>query len=96
MECVSHFVACTSNVHGSQGYDLATGLFLFCGNFANVLIAAGVGSPVIFGLMRLTDLADRRARLLLLPVGPPAFERPTPRRPFLDPGVKRRQRWHQA
>ena len=47
----SIFNVWTSDVHSLWGYYLAASLFLLCGSFLNFVVAIGLGSLVIFGLM---------------------------------------------
>src|SRR3954454_13720314 len=56
----SIFNVWTSDVHSLWGYFLAASLFLLCGSFLNFLIAIGIGSLVIYGLMTLVGLAGAR------------------------------------
>ncbi|WP_127900461.1 NCS1 family nucleobase:cation symporter-1 [Solirhodobacter olei] len=56
----SIFNVWTSDVHSLWGYYLAASLFLLCGSFLNFIIAIGIGSIVIFGLMTMVGLAGSR------------------------------------
>src|SRR5438046_9052727 len=56
----SIFNVWTSDVHSLWGYYLAASLFLLCGNFLNFIIAIGLGSLVIFFLMKLVGYAGVR------------------------------------
>ena len=56
----SIFNVWTSDVHSLWGYYLAASLFLLCGTFLNFVIAIGIGSLVIFGLMNLMGYAGEK------------------------------------
>ena len=56
----SIFNVWTSDVHSLWGYYLAASLFLLCGNFLNFVVAIGLGSLVIFGLMNLMGYAGEK------------------------------------
>jgi len=53
----SIFNVWTSDVHSLWGYYLAASLFLLCGSFLNFIVAIGLGSLIIFGLMNLVGYA---------------------------------------
>lgn len=55
----SIFNVWTSDVHSLWGYYLAASLFLLCGSFLNFVVAIGLGSLVIFGLMNLIGYAGQ-------------------------------------
>jgi NCS1 family nucleobase:cation symporter-1 len=56
----SIFNVWTSDVHSLWGYYLAASLFLLCGNFVSFVVAIGVGSLIIFGLMNLVGFAGEK------------------------------------
>ncbi|AXC48721.1 nitrate reductase [Paracoccus suum] len=56
----SIFNVWTSDVHSLWGYYLAASLFLLCGSLLNFVIAIGLGSLVIYGLMTLVGNAGVR------------------------------------
>ena len=56
----SIFNVWTSDVHSLWGYYLAASLFLLCGSLTNFVLAIGLGSLVIYGLMQMVGLAGVR------------------------------------
>lgn len=56
----SIFNVWTSDVHSLWGYYLAASLFLLCGSFVNFIIAIGLSSLVIYGLMNLIGYAGEK------------------------------------
>ena len=56
----SIFNVWTSDVHSLWGYYLAASLFLLCGSFLNFILAIGLGSMIIFGLMTLMGYAGEK------------------------------------
>src|SRR3954453_5008770 len=56
----SIFNVWTSDVHSLWGYYLAASLFLLGGSFVNFLLAIGLSSLVIFGLMNLMGYAGEK------------------------------------
>ncbi|NUX99524.1 NCS1 family nucleobase:cation symporter-1 [Paraburkholderia youngii] len=56
----SIFNVWTSDVHSLWGYYLAASLFLLCGSFINFVVAIGLSSLVIYGLMNLIGYAGEK------------------------------------